>query len=110
MHSDLERMTRINNTLKLIPREKREGNEGLQHIDSFVLNPSHNFNAIASGYYQELPLSIRLLLRSSGITSDSDSSILSYLLFDKQFCSELIKLGFEDAIKKEKEIRSFLHI
>jgi NTE family protein len=110
MHSDIERMTRINATLKLIPEEKIESNEGLQHIDSFVINPSHNFNAIASEYYQELPLSIRLLLRSSGITSDSESSIISYLLFNKNFCSELIKLGFEDAMKKEKQIRAFLNL
>ena len=110
MHSDIERMTRINATLKLIPESQRQENLGLQHIDSFVLNPSHNFNEIASNYYHELPLSIRLLLRSSGMRSDSDSSILSYLLFNKNFCTELIKLGFEDAMKKEKEIRAFLHL
>lgn len=110
MHSDLERMSRINSTLKLIPEEKRKSYEGLQHIDSFVLNPSHNFNAIASEYYQELPLSIRLLLRSSGINSESESSIISYLLFDKKFCSELIKLGFEDAMNKEIQIREFLNL
>lgn len=110
MHSDLERMTRINATLKLIPEGVRSNNEGLQHIDSFVVNPSHNFNAIATNYYQDLPLSIRLLLRSSGIKSESDSSIMSYLLFDKNFCSELIKLGFEDAMMQEKSIRSFLNL
>ncbi|GAA0816267.1 patatin-like phospholipase family protein [Colwellia sp. D2M02] len=110
MSSDLERMSRINATLQLIPQEVRAKNEGLQHIDSFVVNPSHNFNAIASDYYQDLPLSIRLLLRSSGIKSESDSSIMSYLLFDKNFCSELIKLGFEDAMQKESSIRAFLDL
>jgi NTE family protein len=110
MHSDIERMARINTTLKLIPEEKIKNNEGLQHIDSFQVNPSSNFNAIASEHYQELPLSIRLLLRASGITSKSESSIISYLLFDKHFCSELIKLGFEDAMKQEAQIRAFLSL
>lgn len=110
MHSDLERMTRINNTLKLISEKNRRENEGLQHIDSFVINPSHDFNAIAAKYYHDLPLSIRVLLRGAGIGNDSESSILSYLLFEKNFCSELIKLGFDDAMEKEQSIRKFLNI
>jgi len=110
MHSDLERMARINETLKLISAKNRKENEGLQHIDSFVINPSHDFNAIAAQYYYDLPLSIRLLLRSVGIGNDSESSIVSYLLFEKNFCSELIKLGFSDAMEKEQAIRAFLDI
>ncbi len=110
MHSDLERMARINETLKLIPDEKKDKLEGLQHIDSFVLNPSHDFNAIAAEHYYDLPLSVRLLLRSAGISNDSESSIVSYLLFEKNFCSKLIQLGFEDAMAKEHEIRAFLNI
>jgi len=110
MHSDLERMARINDTLKLISAKNRKENEGLQHIDSFVINPSHDFNAIAAQYYYDLPLSIRLLLRSVGIGNDSESSIVSYLLFEKNFCGELIKLGFADAMEKEQAIRTFLEI
>ena len=110
MHSDLERMTRINKTLKLISAQNRAENEGLQHIDSFVINPSHDFNAIATKYYHDLPMSIRLLLRGVGISNDSESSIISYLLFEKNFCGELIKLGFADAMEQEKAIRTFLEI
>ena len=110
MHSDLERMARINETLKLISAKNRQENEGLKHIDSFVINPSHDFNAIATQYYHDLPLPIRLLLRGAGIGNDSESSIVSYLLFEKNFCSELIRLGFADAMAKEQSIRSFLDI
>lgn len=110
MHSDLERMARINKTLKLIPSHLRNENDGLQHIDSFVLNPSHDFNAIAASYYQDLPVSVRMLLRSVGVNNDAESSIVSYLLFEKNFCSDLIKLGFEDALEKEVAIRRFLGI
>lgn len=110
MNSDLERMSRINNTLKLIPAKKKEQVEGLKHIESFVINPSHDFNAIAVNYYNELPLPVRLLLRSMGISNDAESSIISYLLFEKNFCSELIKLGFEDALEKETQIKNFLNL
>lgn len=108
MNSDLERMIRINETLKLIPKSKKDNMEGLKNIDSFIINPSHDFNAIALNYYSDLPLPVRLLLRSAGISNDSESSIISYLLFEKNFCTELIKLGFEDAMEQEKQIKNFL--
>lgn len=110
IHSDLERLKRINDTLTLISTENRKATEGLKHIESFVINPSHDFNAIAAKYYHDLPLSIRLLLRSTGIGNDSESSLVSYLLFDKNFCSELIKLGFADAMAQEQAIRAFLDL
>ncbi len=110
MHSDLERLQRINSTLKLIPEKKRNRSKNLQHIDSFVINPSRDLNAIAASFYQDLPLSVRILLRSVGITNAADSSIVSYLLFEKNFCSELIKLGFSDALAQEKQIKHFLNL
>jgi NTE family protein len=110
MSSDLERMLRINETLKLIPKSEKDKREGLKHIDSFIINPSHDLNAIALNYYYDLPLPVRLLLRSTVISSDSESSIISYLLFEKNFCAELIKLGFEDAMKQENQIKDFLNL
>ncbi len=108
--SDLERMQRINATLNLINKEKLNQQEGLKHIDSFLINPSHDFNTIALQYYDKLPFSIRMLLRTVGISDDSESSIISYLLFDKNYCQDLITLGFNDALTKEQEIRGFLSL
>lgn len=110
LQSDLERMHRVNNTLSLINDDKKQSNEGLKNIESLVLNPSHDFNSMAIDYYHELPYSIRLLLRGIGITNDSESSIISYLLFDKAYCKQLIKLGFEDALEQESKIRQFLDL
>jgi len=110
LQSDIERMQRINKTISLIPEEVRNQNEGLQNIESLTLNPSHDFNSMAVENYQELPYSIRILLRGIGITNDSESSIISYLLFEKKYCKRLIKLGFEDAMEQEKQIRAFLDL
>ncbi|WP_448246485.1 patatin-like phospholipase family protein [Thalassotalea agariperforans] len=109
LQSDLERMNRINDTLSLINNEDKK-THSLKQIDSLVLNPSHDFNNIAVDYFYDLPLSIRILLRSIGITNDSDSSLVSYLLFEKRFCQHLIQLGFEDTMAKEAEIRAFLSL
>ena len=110
LKSDLERLHRINDTLSLIPEQKRREKEGLKPIETYVLNPSHDFNAIATKYYHELPLAIRLLLRSMGVKNSEESSIISYLLFEKNFCKELISLGYDDAMENEDGIRQFLSI
>ena len=110
LQSDIERMERVNHTLSLIPEDLKNQTAGLKSINSLVINPSHDFNAIAVKYYDKLPLSIRLLLRSVGITNDAESSLVSYLLFEKSYCKELISLGFSDALEQESKIREFLKL
>ncbi len=110
LQSDIERMERVNHTLSLIPGHLKNQTAGLKNINSLVINPSHDFNAIAVKYYEKLPLSIRLLLRSVGITNDAESSLVSYLLFEKNYCKELINLGFNDALEQESTIREFLKL
>ena len=110
LQSDIERTKKINNIVSLLPAKKRNEKKGLKHIETLLINPSHDFNAIAREHFDELPLSIRILLRSIGVTNDSESSIGSYLLFEKNYCKRLVKLGFEDAMEKETEIRSFLNL
>jgi len=110
LQSDLERMHRINQTLEQLPAEYKKSHEGLKKIDSFLINPSHDFNAMAVEYFNDLPLPIKLLLRNFGITNDSESSIISYLLFEKNYCKQLIKLGYEDAMARESAIREFIDL
>jgi NTE family protein len=45
-----------------------------------------------------------------GISNDSESSIVSYLLFEKSYCRQLIKLGFEDTMEQETAIRKYLSL
>lgn len=110
LHSDLERMERINKTLSLITTEGGKDKDGLKKIDTLLINPSHDFNSMAVEYFHLLPISIKLLLRTIGITNDSESSLISYLLFDKYYCRKLIKLGFEDTLEQETKIRDFLSL
>ena len=89
---------------------EKKNNDGLKKIDTLLINPSHDFNTIAVDHFLELPISIRLLLRTVGITNDSESSLISYLLFEKSYCKELIKLGYNDAMERESSIRTFLSL
>ncbi len=49
-------------------------------------------------------------MRLIGIRPDSESSLLSYLLFDGPFCQALIQQGYEDGVQRLEEIGAFLEI
>lgn len=104
---DLERVQRINETVKLIPEELRAATD-MRHIDVLVITPSQPLEKIAERYISRLPWTIRLLLRSVGVMHRSGANLVSYLLFDKHFCRALIDLGYQDALKRRDEIVKFL--
>lgn len=109
LHSDLERLERVNETLALLTQKQRPATQ-LKPIETLVIKPSINFTDMANSHYHRLPRGIRWLLRLIGVNDHSDSSILSYLLFEKEFCAELLALGYEDAMHRQDELRAFLAI
>lgn len=110
LNSDLERLKRVNRTVELIDKSKRELQSELRPIDTLLINPSKNFNKIAQQHYGELNWPLRLLLRFMGATRGSESSLTSYILFEQNYCKKLIQVGYQDAMEKETQIREFLSI
>ncbi|MDU0113249.1 patatin-like phospholipase family protein [Psychrosphaera aquimarina] len=104
LNADLERMERINSTLNHTSEDKA----GLTKVESLLINPSRCFNKLAAQHYNKMPSAIRFLLRFIGISKKSESAMMSYLMFEKPFTEELIKLGYEDGLKQKDEIMSFL--
>ncbi|MCL1144324.1 patatin-like phospholipase family protein [Shewanella gaetbuli] len=109
LNSDLERLTRINETLTLIS-DTDKASLNLKSIETFVIKPSEDLSQIAARYYEEMPIAIRYLLKLFGISQQSDSSIVSYLLFEKAYTSSLIELGYQDAMSQIDEIKQFFDI
>ncbi|ACA87530.1 patatin-like phospholipase family protein [Shewanella woodyi] len=109
LNSDLERLERINNTLSLIPEEDTK-KLPLTQIQTLVIKPSEDLSKLASRYYNEMPFAVKSMLRPIGINQQTDSSIVSYLLFEKSYCSALIDLGYQDAMCQIDEIRDFFEI
>ena len=106
---DLERLQRINRTIELIPEEvRRSTNYPLHQVDFRLITPSQDLEKIAADYAQELPGTIRTLLSSVGGTKKSGSNLLSYLLFEKSYCRDLIKLGYADTMAVKDELLAFL--
>ncbi len=102
---DMERLARINSTVDLIPTETRNKMQ-LRKIEYLWIRPSQDIGKIAAGLYHKLPNMIRYLV--SGLGSQKEASELtSYLLFDPEFCGELVRLGREDALSNREAIEKF---
>jgi NTE family protein len=103
---DIERLERINRTLRLIPPESRK-DAALRPIKVLFVTPSQPLERLAARFIHELPRSVRFLLRPTGALNRSGSNLASYLLFEQSFCRALIDLGYQDAAGREAEVRAF---
>lgn len=105
---DVERLEKINDSLEMIPGHVlNKHGVRLRPIECLVISPSQCLDQIASRYAKTLPSTIRFFMSGIGATKSSGSSILSYLLFEKQFCNDLIDLGYNDAIDVRDNIEAF---
>ncbi len=105
---DIERLERINKTVRLIPRERMsESQVQLRPVEVLFITPSQPIERIAARFIHELPRSVRFILRPTGALNRSGSNLASYLLFESQFCRALIDLGYQDTAAREAEVRKF---
>ncbi len=106
---DLERLTRVNKTISLIPSHHlEEAQVSLRPVDVLVISPSEDMNRIAGRHAMELPRPVRLLLRGLGAMKRRGSSLVSYLLFEEGYTRALMDLGYKDTLKRKDEVLRFL--
>ena len=109
LDADIERLQRINKTVSLIGDQDREKyGVTLRQVEVQVISPSDDIGKMAADHAHELPWSIKTLLRGIGAYSKTDSSLMSYLLFEKGYCNALIKLGYDDTLREKENIQHFL--
>ncbi len=109
LDADIERLQRINKTVTLIKDSDREKHGvTLRQVEVQVISPSDDIGKMAAKYAHELPWSIKMLLRGIGAYSKTDSSFMSYLLFEKGYCNALIDLGYRDTMQEKENILHFL--
>ncbi len=108
---DLERLLRINETLKLIPPEAfKAKNISLRPIEAMMIAPSQGINEIAQKYAHTLPWIMRYLYRAIGAMGPNGSTLLSYVLFEMLFCRDLIELGHNDTMQQKEELLKFIGV
>jgi NTE family protein len=108
---DLERTTRINHTLSMIPEPiRKEKGSALRPIDVLVIAPSIRLDTLAAEHAQALPWPVRALLRGIGAMNRRGGALTSYLLFEASYTRALIQLGYDDTQARSSEVRDFLGV
>lgn len=107
---DVERLQRINATLRLLPPEAR-AHTRLRPVEVLVIAPSQRLDDMAARHLDALPLAVRTLLRGVGVNKvrqgTSGAALASYLLFEADYTRELIALGQADTLARAEEVRRF---
>ncbi len=101
---DLEQLERINQLVRAAP----EAAPGLRYVDTLMLAPSVDPREIAARHINEMPAGLRALLRVIGARDISGSQLASYLMFEKGYTSELIQLGYKDAMEARDALLAFM--
>ncbi len=108
--ADVERLQRINRTLALLDDAARLATP-LQPIGALVIAPSQRLDEIAARHVDELPGTVRALLRGVGVSGSGRSaqgaSLASYLLFEAGYTRELMALGEADVAARRTEVLDF---
>ena len=107
--TDLEKVRLVNTAVRQIPLDKLAASPvPLRDVALSTITPSIALEDIALDHVDELPRTIRTLLRGVGGTHPGGAGLLSYLLFAPGFCKALIALGHVDANTKRAEIEALL--
>ena len=108
--ADVERLQRINRTLALLSDEARVATP-LHPIEALVITPSQRLDEIAARHVEELPATVRGLLRAVGVSGSGraaqGAALASYLLFESGYTRELMALGEADVLARRDDVLDF---
>lgn len=102
---DVIRMQRMNEILRELPEEKRDG---LRPIDLMVLRPSRDIGRLAKAYEEFLPRSMKMFVRSLGSDQTESPDFSSMLMFETNYLQMLIDLGEQDVEGRLVDLKVFL--
>jgi NTE family protein len=104
IYGDLEQLERINELVHAAPEHAR----GARTVESLMLAPSVDPREVAARHIDEMPRSLRALLRVIGAKDAEGSQLASYLMFEAGYTQELIALGYRDAMEARTALLAFI--
>ncbi|MCH8122959.1 MAG: patatin-like phospholipase family protein [Bacteroidetes bacterium] len=105
LDQDAALLERINALLRVIPAKKRRG---MRPIDLLVLRPSVDLGKLSRQFEADLGGILKLIGRGLGSKDTQSPDWLSMILFEPEYSTRLIEIGYEDAkLKRESLLRFF---
>lgn len=105
LHNDLTRLRQINHILEHLPESQAE-QTGFRSIETILIQPSRDLREIATRHMHRIPASVKALMR--GVGAWGPGRLPSYLLFEAEFCRELIALGYRDGQAARERVQVFM--
>ncbi|HHF7368150.1 TPA: patatin-like phospholipase family protein [Legionella bozemanae] len=105
LERDLEMVSHMNHMAHMVPTRDHSH---WRPIQTLHLRPSVDVASLAQSQYNNIPMLLRILLNFLGAKRHS-GDLLSFLLFEKAFTRELIKLGFDDTMAAHNSVLDFFY-
>lgn len=102
VEQDVDRLRRLNQLAHAIPVETQD-KMSLRPLDYLLISPSVDIGEMAVEKSHRLPRMVRFLLKGLGSLHDA-SELISYLLFDSEFCSNLVEIGYKDGLAHKEAL------
>lgn len=102
VEQDVDRLRRSNDLARMMSAEQRKMTS-LRPVDYLLISPSADIGEMAVQKANKLPRMVRFLLKGLGSLQDA-SELISYLLFDPEFCADLIEIGYKDGLAQKEEL------
>ena len=104
LDQDALTMDRINELLEQLPARKRLG---LRPVQLLVLRPSVDLGKMAGEYESQVNGMLGLISRSMGAPRSKSPDWLSMLLFEPNYISRLMEIGYQDARDQHEQLEQF---
>ena len=79
-------------------------------VDALLVTPMSDLGSGVGEYYDEMPLSLRVLFKTLGLGRTRGEALASFVLFDRVYTRALIAEGYRDATRQRQELTQFLEI
>lgn len=104
LDQDAHHLRRINRLVRDLPHNKRDG---LRPIELLLMRPSVDLGKLAGEYEMTTPAALRMLAWGMGSRDTTSPDSLSMLLFEPEYITRLIEIGYQDARARRDEIEAF---
>lgn len=106
LDADLERLGRVNDTLRRVPPERLE-ETGLRAVGARMVRPSADIRGLAGEHAHEMPWAVKTLLTAIG-GMRAPWVLPSYLNFERGYVAALVDLGLRDGRRERDALLAFL--